>query len=65
MQQTDEVVSGWLSGSDNVLGLDNPAGPLYIEGAASFEAALTGAATNYFTSKTTVSCGNMGGCACC
>lgn len=38
MQQIDEVVSGWLSGEE---GLDNPAGPLYIEGTAATEAALT------------------------
>jgi hypothetical protein len=38
MQQIDEVVSSWLRGDE---GLDNPAGPLYIEGAAATEAALT------------------------
>lgn len=38
MQQIDEVVSGWLSGEE---GLANPAGPLYIEGTAATEAALT------------------------
>ena len=32
MQQNDDVVAGWLSGSDSIDGLENPAGPLYIEG---------------------------------
>jgi hypothetical protein len=38
MQQTDDIVSSWLSGSDS---MENPAGPLYIEGTAGTEAALT------------------------
>jgi hypothetical protein len=41
MQQNDDVVSGWLSGSDSFDGLENPAGSLYIEGYAATEAALT------------------------
>ena len=67
MQQTDEIVAGWLSGSDSVDGLANPAGPLYIEGYAVTEAALTGAGSrlNNITSATTISCGNIGGCHCC
>ncbi|MFC5740778.1 DUF6229 family protein [Dyella tabacisoli] len=67
MQQTDDIVSGWLSGSDSIDGMENPAGPLYIEGAAATEAALTSstAGMNMFTSATTVSCGGFGGCDCC
>jgi hypothetical protein len=41
MQLNDDVVMGWLSGSDSVGDLGNPAGPLYIEGLAATEAALT------------------------
>jgi len=32
--QTDNIVEGWLNGSDNVNGYANPAGPLYTEGHA-------------------------------
>ena len=35
--QIEDIVSGWLNGSEDM----NPAGPLYIEGVASTEAALT------------------------
>lgn len=67
MQQHDEVVSGWLNGSDSVDGEYNPAGPLYIE--ANTESALTNAnnATGMITSRTTVSCGpgRPGACNCC
>jgi hypothetical protein len=61
MQQTDDIVSGWLSGSDSVDGVENPAGSLYIEGAAATEAALTdpGAKKNLLCSiltKTTLLC---------
>lgn len=65
MQQNDDVVSGWLNGSDSN---DNPAGPLYIEGAIATEKAMTeaGARTNVFTTLggTTASC-RPTSCACC
>jgi hypothetical protein len=65
MQQTDDTVSSWLSGSD---GTDNPAGPLYIEGAVETEEALTQsrAGTNIFTTLggTTASC-RPSTCSCC
>lgn len=68
MQQHDEVVSGWLNGSDNVDGYENPAGPLYIEGATATEHAMTrsSAATNIITTLggTTASC-RPSSCACC
>jgi hypothetical protein len=66
MQQTDDIVSGWLSGSDSIDGMENPAGPLYIEGAVATEAALTDSRTsmNMLTGITSVSC-RPGGCACC
>jgi hypothetical protein len=68
MQQHDEVVSGWLNGSDNVDGCENPAGPLYIEGAMATEQAMTrsSAATNIFTTLggTTASC-RPTSCSCC
>jgi hypothetical protein len=67
MQLNDEIVSGWLSGSDSIRGYDNPAGPLYIEGQAATEAALTSAGTEMSTislhGSTTCSAGR--GCACC
>jgi hypothetical protein len=70
MQQNDDVVAGWLSGSDSIEGLENPAGPLYIEGRAAAEAALTGTdmratlrACGTLAGGTTCSFG--GGCACC
>ncbi len=64
----DEIVSGWLSGSDSFGGYDNPAGPLYIEGLAATEAALTDPnqgmiATATLRGATTCSVGR--GCACC
>lgn len=68
MQQNDEVVSGWLSGSDSVDGRDNPAGPLYIHGAIATEDAMTGADAStrvFFTfGGTTASC-EPKGCDCC
>ncbi|WP_327065059.1 DUF6229 family protein [Kitasatospora sp. NBC_01250] len=37
--RTDALVAAWLSGAEGVDGLANPAGPLYVGGAAA-EAAL-------------------------
>ncbi|WP_430390345.1 DUF6229 family protein [Dyella sp. 20L07] len=69
MQQTDEMVSSWLSGEDSYDGYANPAGPLYIEGAAATEAALTNAASNMLisagTTCSTCSAHLGGGCSCC
>lgn len=71
MQQTDDVVLGWLNGSDSFDGMDNPAGPLYIEGAAATEAALTNpeAGSTLLTSVggscSTCSLHMGGGCFCC
>lgn len=65
MQQNDDVVAGWLSGSD---GDDNPAGPLYIEGAASLEAALTNPSMKETVGMVTcrgTTCSYSGGCLCC
>jgi Family of unknown function (DUF6229) len=39
----DAILAGWLSGSESVDGLANPAGPLYVGGTAT-EAALADAA---------------------
>jgi len=30
--ETENILAGWLKGSDSVNGYDNPAGPLYTEG---------------------------------
>lgn len=69
MQNNDDVVSGWLNGSDSIDGQDNPAGSLYIEGQAVAEAALG----NTDMRATLGACGTLGkttcsyggGCACC
>lgn len=63
MQQHDEVVSGWLNGSDSVDGLDNPAGPLYIDNA---DQSVANASVRGFTTEggTTASC-RPSSCHCC
>lgn len=65
--QHEDIVSGWLRGSDSN-GLENPAGPLYIEGAMATEDALTRASASaaMFTTMggTTASC-RPTSCACC
>lgn len=40
--QMDQTVSLWLSGVDSADGAENPAGPLFINGEAAMEAAMTG-----------------------
>jgi hypothetical protein len=66
MQQTDDIVEGWLSGSDDH---DNPAGPLYIQGEAATEAALTSPHKGQANAITCSSCSfsviNGRHCACC
>lgn len=64
MQQNDDVVSGWLTGSDSFAGLNNPAGPLYVDNAT--EQKMTAQAGPQMIDtmlKTTQSCAS--GCACC
>jgi len=64
MQQNDDVVSSWLNGTDSIGGLDNPAGPLYVDGDT--EKRMTseaGAQIMQTLLKTTQSCAS--GCACC
>ncbi|MFE0701684.1 DUF6229 family protein [Streptomyces sp. NPDC058872] len=46
--RTDEIVAAWLQGAETAFGTDNPAGPLYVGGAAG-EAALTDATEALFT----------------
>ena len=70
MQINDDVVTGWMNGSDSIDGLDNPAGSLYIEGQAATEAALagTGMRATFDACVTFVggtSCSYSGGCLCC
>lgn len=69
MQQFDDIVSSWLSGSDSVEGQENPAGPLYMEGTAATEASMTDpdTVTSVLTSYTSASCLAGGGthCLCC
>lgn len=70
MQLNDDVVSGWLSGSDSIDGLDNPAGPLYIQGQAAMEAAMTNPGTRATVVGTMslisgTTCSACGGCLCC
>jgi len=64
MQEIDDVVSGWLNGAENVGGMGNPAGPLYIHGLSVTEVALTKPIGNLVTAHTTASC-TPGGCYCC
>jgi len=62
--QNDDIVSGWRSGANSVDGLENPAGPLYIEGEAATIAAMTTSnANNMITSSLTVV--TCRGAACC
>ncbi len=62
--QNDDIVAGWRSGANSVGGMDNPAGPLYIEGEAAFQAAIrTSNATNIITATLTVT--SCKGAACC
>jgi hypothetical protein len=64
MQQHDDVVMGWLSGSESVGGFENPAGPLYIDNMT--EKKMTnrvGASIHMTLLKTTQSCAS--GCDCC
>lgn len=64
MFQNDDVVSGWLSGQDSI---DNPAGPMFIEGSLATEAAMTQADTAgrpFTVGGTTASC-RASSCACC
>jgi Family of unknown function (DUF6229) len=68
MLQTDDIISSWLNGSDSE-GYDSPAGPLYTEGQAATEAALTNPGLGksgmlvVTVGKTTCSIGR--GCSCC
>ncbi len=64
MQQNDDIVTGWLEGQDSVGGVDNPAGPLYIDNSIVETMARPAEGANVITTlKTTQSCAR--GCACC
>ena len=69
MQMNDEVVSGWLEGSDDVDGLANPAGSLYTQGAYATEAALTRRNPLMVTGTTATMCSTSASavnhCVCC
>ncbi|HEX7817310.1 DUF6229 family protein [Dyella sp.] len=39
--QTENIIEGWLKGSESVNGYSNPAGPLYTEGQSVTIAAVT------------------------
>lgn len=55
--QNDNIVSGWRSGADSINGLENPAGPLFTEGAEAMEAAMTKPSrANAVLSYTAVTC---------
>lgn len=64
--QTEDIVSGWRNGADNVDGYENPAGPLYIGGADAVEAALTSSGNPSITmnSLTAVTCRPSACCVC-
>ncbi|MEI2454934.1 MULTISPECIES: DUF6229 family protein [Lysobacter] len=57
--QIEDIVSGWLNGSES----ENPAGPLYVEGVAATEAALTDTTLPLLTRCS--SCSASGGGYCC
>lgn len=59
--QSNDIVSGWLSGADSVDGYENPAGPLYIEG----ESAVDDAMRAPITHSTSISTCPSGRCYCC
>ena len=65
MQLNDDIVSGWLSGSDSIGGYDNPAGPLFIEGAAATEAAMTADSAGMNMGSTSSCSQHTGHCDCC
>lgn len=70
MQHNDAIVSGWLGGAEKFGGLANPAGPLFIEGHAATEAALTDPGLGKVLISGATSCSFSGRicattCACC
>lgn len=64
--QNDDIVSSWRSGASSVNGLENPAGPLYIEGEAATVAAMTtsNAAGMITATLTVVTCQGAACCLC-
>ncbi|WP_326596653.1 DUF6229 family protein [Streptomyces sp. NBC_01803] len=58
----DLIVAAWLDGAESAYGQDNPAGPLYVGGAAT-EAALVDAAEALLTRCS--SCSGSLGSYCC
>jgi len=56
MQQFDEVVSGWLNGSDSFDGIENPAGPLFIQGEMATETKLTDSVSGEVNALTISTC---------
>jgi hypothetical protein len=59
--QSNDIVSAWLTGANNVGGYKNPAGPLYIEG----EIAVDEAMKFPLTHSTSISTCPSGRCYCC
>ncbi|ROU06167.1 DUF6229 family protein [Lysobacter enzymogenes] len=59
--QSNDLVSGWLTGAETVMGFDNPAGPLYLEG----ENVVEDAARAPITHSTSISTCPTGRCYCC
>ncbi len=59
--QSNDIVSGWLTGADSVDGYENPAGPLYIEGEGAVDEAMMFPETH----STSVSTCPGGRCICC
>ncbi len=68
MDLNDDVVSGWLNGSDDVDGCTNPAGSLFIYGAGATESALTSASDTLITgggTECTTTMSVVNHCLCC
>lgn len=59
--QENDLIKGWLTGAVSVGGLENPAGPLYLEGENAVEDAMRMPVTH----STSVSTCVGGRCFCC
>ncbi|MFP2961340.1 DUF6229 family protein [Myxococcus sp. 1LA] len=59
--RVQEILAGWLSGSEAAHGMSNPAGPLYVGGDAT-EAALTDESLMLFTGCSSCSASGTGHC---
>jgi hypothetical protein len=59
--QSNDIVSAWLTGANDVAGYQNPAGPLYIQGEVAVDEAMKAPLTH----STSISTCPSGRCYCC